>query len=163
MLSVLSNPLIITTHASGRVKEYQIVVGGISLLTLPLVYIAFMFNAAPYYAMIIVFIVEFLCHIARIYMLTRIMDFPMWGFLKDVTFRLIIVTLLALSMAYTCHNFIDLVYVRFIMDCIVSMLSVVVIGFYIGFCKQDRIMIKQKVTYFVNRKFKKHNEYIQYT
>ncbi len=161
MLSVLSNPLIITTHASGRIKEYQIVVGGISLLTLPLVYIAFMFNAAPYYAMIIVFVVEFLCHIARIYMLTRIMDFPMWEFLKDVTFRLFIVTLLALSMAYTCHNLIDVVSVRFIMDCIVSMLSAVVIGYYIGFNKQDRIMIKQKVIIFVNKRFKKHNEYIQ--
>lgn len=161
MLSSLSNPLIITMHASGRVKEYQIVVGGISLLALPLVYIAFLYGAAPYYAMVIVFLVEFLCHVARLYMLTRIMAFPMLEFLKDVTFRVLFVTLLAMCISCICYNMIDIVPIRFFVDCFVAACSVLIIGFYVAFNKQDRIMIKQKVTFFINKKFEKHNECIQ--
>lgn len=153
LLNSLSNPLITTMHASGKVRDYQIVVGLLSLLTLPLVYVGFkVFKLEPYYAMIIALGVEFACHIARLYMLTRIMDFPMWRFLKDVTIRVILVSCVAIVIPYLCYKLIDPISVRFFIVCILSVVSSLFVGFYLGFNKNDRFTIKRKTILIINKK-----------
>ena len=162
LLNSLSNPLITTMHASGKVRDYQIVVGLLSLLTLPLIYIGFKrFDIAPYYAMIIAFVVEFLCHIARLYMLTRIMDFPMWNFLKDVTIRVTLVTLLALILPCISYKFIDISVIRLLVVCIVSVLSSITMGYYFGFNKHDRNQLKNRAISFISKKMKRNEKHIR--
>ena len=158
LLNTLSNPLIISMHASGKVRDYQIVVGGISLLTLPIVYMAFKLGAEPYYAMVITFAVEFVCHIARLYMLVRIMDFPMAKFLKSVTIRVYIVTILSVVLPVLAYSGIDLVVVRFFTVCILSVLSTLIFGYYLGFNKHDREKLWEKVVGIIKKKFKRNNK-----
>ena len=158
LLNTLSNPLIISMHASGKVRDYQIVVGGISLLTLPIVYVAFKLGAEPYYAMVIAFAVEFVCHIARLYMLVRIMDFPMAKFLKSVTIRVYIVTILSVVLPVLAYSEIDLVVVRFFTVCILSVLSTLILGYYLGFNKHEREKLREKVVGIIKKKFKRNNK-----
>ena len=96
LLNALSNPLIVSMHATGKVRDYQIVVGCLSLLTLPIVYVAFKMGTEPYMAMIIAFVIELVCHFARLYMLVRSIEFPMWRFVKDVTLRVFAITIVAM-------------------------------------------------------------------
>lgn len=155
MLNALSNPLITSMHASGKVRDYQIVVGGISLLTLPLVYVGFkVFSLEPYYAMIIAFAVEFVCHIARLYMLVRSIEFPMWNFLKNVTFRVIFITLLALICPTVFHIIINADLYRFLAVGLASIISTFLFGFYFGFNKQERMYMKSKAIVLISKKLK---------
>lgn len=158
LLNALSNPLIISMHASGKVRDYQIVVGGISLLTLPIVYVAFKLGAEPYYAMVIAFAVEFVCHIARLYMLVRIMDFPMFKFLESVTIRVYVVTVLSAILPVLAYSEINVVVARFLAVCILSVLSSLTLGYYLGFNKNDREKLRQKVVGIIKKKFKKNNK-----
>ena len=158
LLNTLSNPLIISTHASGKVRDYQIVVGGISLLTLPIVYVVFKFGAEPYYAMVIAFAVELVCHIARLYMLVRIMDFPMTKFLKSVTIRVYIVTILSIVLPILAYSEINVVVVRFLTVCTLSVLSTLILGYYIGFNKHDREKLLEKAIGIMRKRFKRNNK-----
>ena len=158
LLNALSNPLIISMHASGKVRDYQIVVGGISLLTLPIVYVAFKLGAEPYYAMVIAFAVEFVCHIARLYMLVRIMDFPMFKFLESVTIRVYVVTVLSAILPVLAYSEINVVVARFLAVCILSVLSSLTLGYYLGFNKNDREKLRQKVVGIIKKKFKENNK-----
>ena len=142
LLNTLSNPLIITMHATGKVRDYQIVVGLLSLLTLPLVYVALKMGAAPYMAMIIAFLVEFICHFVRLYMLVRSIRFPMINFLREVTLRVLIITVLSLVLPVLTYQLVDTVFLRFTMVCILSFMSTIVLGYYLGFNKADRNMLK---------------------
>lgn len=155
LLNTLSNPLIITMHATGKVRDYQIVVGLLSLLTLPLVYVALKMGAAPYMAMIIAFLVEVICHFARLYMLVRSIRFPMIDFLREVTFRVLIITVLSLILPVLTYQLVDTVFLRFTMVCILSLMSTIVLGYYLGFNKADRNMLKSKVTIIVKSKILK--------
>lgn len=155
LLNTLSNPLIITMHATGKVRDYQIVVGLLSLLTLPLVYVALKMGAAPYMAMIIAFLIEFICHFARLYMLVRSIRFPMINFLREVTLRVLIITVLSLILPVLTYQLVDTVFLRFTMVCILSFMSTIVLGYYLGFNKTDRNMLKSKVTIIVKSKILK--------
>lgn len=156
LLNTLSNPLIVSMHASGIVRDYQIVVGGLSLITLPIVYVGFLyFHLEPYYAMVIAFAVEFLCHIARLYMLVRSIRFPMWRFLKEVTIRVYVVTLLAFVLPIFAYKGIDITTVRFFIVCFLSVLSTVALGYYIGFNKEERKKLRHKTVNLIRKKFHK--------
>ena len=155
LLNTLSNPLVISMHASGKVRDYQIVVGGLSLLTLPIVYIALKMGAEPYWAMIIAFLVEFLCHFARLYMLVRSIQFPMSNFLKDVTLRVYIITALSMILPVLAYKLIDLALLRFLTVCILSVLSTIGMGYYLGFNPSDRLKIRTKVVNVINAKILK--------
>lgn len=157
MLNALSNPLIVSMHASGKVRDYQIVVGLLSLLTLPFVYFAFKMGAAPYVAMIIAFIIELACHFARLYMLVRSMEFPMWRFVKDVTLRVFVITIVSMVLPILAYNYINITAIRFICVCILCLLSTIVFGFYLGFNHEDRKTIKIKVISVINQKILKRS------
>ena len=128
------------------------------MLTLPIVYVAFKLGAEPYYAMVIAFAVEFVCHIARLYMLVRIMDFPMVKFLKSVTIRVYIVTILSVVLPILAYSEINLVVVRFFTVCILSVLSTLILGYYLGFNKHDREKLREKVVGVIKKRFKRNNK-----
>lgn len=158
LLNTLSNPLIVTMHATGHVRNYQIVVGGLSLLTLPLVYVVLRGGAEPYYAMIIAFIVEFVCHLARLYMLNRMISFPFWGYLKNVTFRVFVITSVALVIPVFVHNIIESEIPRFISVSLMSIITTIAMGYFLGLNKDEQIVIKNKVIQIVKKKLSKNNK-----
>ena len=160
LLNTLSNPLIIAMHATGKVRDYQIVVGILSLLTLPMVYVALKMGAAPYMAMAIAFFVEFLCHFARLYMLKRSIKFPMLSFLKDVTLRVYIITVLSLILPIIAHLEFNIILLRFVSVCLLSCMSTVVLGYYLGFNKEDRNHLHLKVTNIVRTKILKNRMFL---
>lgn len=155
LINTLSNPLIVTMHATGKVRDYQIVVGGLSLLTLPIVWIALKMGAAPYMAMVIAFGVELVCHFARLYMLVRSINFPMIGFIKDVTLRVALITILSLILPILAYQSIHITLVRFFTVCLLSFLSTVGLGYMLGFNKTDREHLRMKVVNIVRTKILK--------
>ena len=152
LLNTLSNPLIISMHASGIVRDFQIVVGGLSLLTLPLVYIAYKLGCEAYIGLIIALIVEFFCHLARLYMLKRIIAFPALRFFFQVTLRIILVTLLALILPWLAYTLIDLDGLRFFTVCLVSVISCITMGFYGGLDHSERMLVTSKVQTIIQKK-----------
>lgn len=152
LLNTLSNPLIITMHASGKVRDYQIVVGGMSLLTLPSVYIGFKyFGLAPCYAMVICFIVEVVCHLLRLYMLHKTINFPMGRFLFEVTLRVLLITILSFIFPLLVYNICDTVVIRFPVVCFLSIISTLGCGYYLGFNAHEQTVIRGKVSGLCNK------------
>lgn len=155
MLNTLSNPLVVSMHASGKVRNYQIVVGGLSLLTLPFVYVVLKLGASPYWAMIIAFIVEFVCHFARQYMLTKSIGFPMWKFSKNVTFRVYLITAISMVLPVLANQSISITFWRFLCVCVLSLLSTIGFGYFLGFNTNDRLLIKENVVSVIQKKILK--------
>lgn len=155
LLNTLSNPLIISMHASGQVRDYQIVVGSISLLTLPLVYLAFKYGVEPYYAMIIAFAIELICHIARLYMLKRSISFPMFRYLKNVTVVVLLITIISVLPPLLIYNVVDNKIMRFFTVCCISVVSTLSFGFFGGFNAYERKKIKSKVISIIRNRFYK--------
>lgn len=151
LIDSLSGTLITSMHASGRVRNYQLIVGTISLLTLPVAYIFLKNGYPPYSAMIVGVVIAFICHFARLVLLGKIIGFPISSFLLQVTFRVFVVSLFALLMPVWLYSCLDVTWLSFIIVCIVCVISTMLSCYYIGLKKNERDFIKQKIGVIISK------------
>lgn len=84
MSEALSNPLITAMLATGRIRNYQLVVGGIQLLNIPLSYVFLKLGALPEITVVVAIALSQVCLFARLIMFSRTSGFPVPEFVKDV-------------------------------------------------------------------------------
>jgi O-antigen/teichoic acid export membrane protein len=145
LIDSMSNSLIVSMHASGKVRDYQIVVGGISLLTLPLAYLLLKMGYSPTSALVASLAISIACLFARVALLYRIIDFPALKFLRQVPLRMLIVTVLAYIFPVIVYNLIPINWPTFILVCAVSFISGVIACYYLGVEEHERAVIISKV------------------
>lgn len=132
MSESLANPLITAMLATGNIRNYQIVVGGLQLLNLPLSYVCLRLGYAPECVFIIAIIISICCEMARLYMLRGMINLPIKRFLTKVYFNVFIVFLVAAILPYFIiglleDNIINLVWTSLL--CLVwTSLSILFVG-----------------------------------
>ena len=89
----LSNPMITAMLATGRIRNYQLVVGGIQLLNIPVSYIFLKFGAMPEVTVVVAIALSQVCLWARMIMLNRATGFPVGAFVKEVYAKCLFVVL----------------------------------------------------------------------
>ena len=86
----LSNPMITAMLATGDIRRYQLVVGGLQLLNLPVSYICLKLGAIPEVTVIVAIIISQICLWARLIMLNKATGFPIRPFVSDVYMTLLL-------------------------------------------------------------------------
>lgn len=143
---VLSRTLITAKLATGSIRNYQIVVGGVLLFTLPISYTALKLGApveSVYVANIATSVMAFF---ARIYMLRG--DIPGWSsrrYVSDVYLRVIMVTIVASIAPAAVCMFVDNQLVQLIVSSLVSVVSSSVVVLFMGCSRSEREFIVAKV------------------
>ena len=80
----LSNPMITAMLATGDIRRYQLVVGGLQLLNLPVSYVCLKLGAMPEVTVIVAIAISQICLWARLIMLSKATGFPILPFVSDV-------------------------------------------------------------------------------
>lgn len=93
MLETISLPLQYMNQASGRIKAYQLTVGGIQMLNFPLAYLLLDMHFAPDSVYVLAIVISQLCLGARLLILRHTVGLPVRRFLIDVYLRIFAVTL----------------------------------------------------------------------
>lgn len=83
----LSNPMITAMLATGRIRNYQLLVGGLQLLNIPVSYLFLKLGAMPEVTVMVAIAISQICMFARLYMLSRATGFQVGRFLNDVYLR----------------------------------------------------------------------------
>lgn len=141
MAEIVSNALIIAQSATGKMRDYQIVVGGILLLNVPVSYLLLKLGMFPEITVIVAILISQLCLVARLWFLKRLIDFPVMQFFKKVYLNVVGVTLLSLLVPALCYVLIPAGYVRFFVLCGASLLSSVAVIYYIGCDTEERSLV----------------------
>lgn len=92
----LSNPLITAQLATGNIRNYQLVVGGLQLLNIPLSYVFLKLGAVPEVTVMVAVAISQICLFARLFMLRGMIGLPAGDFLKKVYLNVISVSAAAL-------------------------------------------------------------------
>lgn len=145
LIDSLSGTLITSMHASGKVRDYQIVVGGISLLTLPIVYIFFKLNYPPYTAMYIGLIISILCHFARLILLQKSIDFPALKFIKQVTLKVLFILIISSILPLVIYLKLESSWSSFFAICFTSLISTLFFSYVLGLSKIEKAFIHKKI------------------
>ncbi len=151
LINVFEFPLTQLVHATGKVKKYQISVGLITLLTLPLAYITFKLGYPAEMAIVVLIFVYSLAYIPRLIIIRNQLNIPIYDYFMQVVAKTFIVTFFAILLPLLVFFTMDFGLKRMIITILVSLLSVVLSVFIFGITKAERIIgitfLKKKITY----------------
>ena len=114
MIFVLTNTLITAMQATGKIRNYQLIVGGLGMLVFPVTWICFCYDCPPeaaYYSNIIIFILQL---ISRLFLLKNMVGMSIKRFIKEVLFSSLIVTALVFAFVLLIQYVIDNQSARFL-------------------------------------------------
>lgn len=150
---VLSLPIITANAASGKIKKYQLVVGGYNMLIFPMVYVCFALGLPAYTAYIVHFFVFFTNLFVRIRLMRGILDITYMNYFKYVLMRIIPVFILGYAFpAILCYYMNDNL-LRLILVAALTIIELPVLIYLIGLTQSERKLIGE----FVKKELSKRN------
>ena len=158
MSESISGPLITAMLATGKIKNYQIVVGGLQMLNFPISYICLRLGYIPETVMIVAIILSQCCFAARIYMLKSIINLNIINYLRNVYFRILFTLMIAFILPITAKNFTDNTLQNFFFIICVSLISACTSILYIGCNNNERKFIFSNILNLKNKIFKQKND-----
>lgn len=144
LMFTTANPCVVANQATGKVKKYQLVVGGILLSILPVSYIALRFGAPAYSVFIIHLSAEVVAQFARILMLRKLIDLPIWQYIKNIYIPIFSTVAISVILPYIVHSQLEEGWYRLIVVFITCILSVGISAFFVGFTENERIFFLEK-------------------
>lgn len=158
MCESISNPLITAMLATGNIRNYQIIVGGLQMLNLPVSYIMLRMGCIPETVLIVAIIISQCCLAARLIMLRKMIGLSARNYLKKVYMNVIGVTLLSAIIPIIAVYNLKESFVSFIFVTILSLISTTLILFYVGCTSNERVFIIEKGKKMVKRFSEKKND-----
>ena len=145
MSESISTPLITAMLATGNIRNYQIVVGGLQIMNLPISYILLRSGYIPESVIFVAIFISQCCLAARLIMLRNIIQLEIRQYLKKVYFNIIIVSLLSGILPIIVSFYIKCTFINFIILCFISLVNTSIVIFYIGCNKKERYLISSKI------------------
>ena len=144
LIYTIANPCVIANQATGKVKVYQAVVGGLLLLILPISYIVLKMGAPAYSVFIVHFCVESVAQFARMYMLRNMIDLPLWSYVKNIYLPIMGVLLLSLVLPMLVYNNMQEGIIRLLAVSMTCVVSVAMTSLFIGMTRSERTFLIDK-------------------
>lgn len=145
MVNVISNTLITLQNATGRIRNYQIVVGGILLLNFPLSYFCLKSGFKPECTYIIAILVSILCLFARLCFVWKTASLSITDFMRNVILKVLFVTVVAALFPYFLSRMLTMGWLRCILVSVASLISSAASVFYIGCSKKEKTFILERL------------------
>ncbi len=156
MSDILSNTLITSILATGRVRNYQIVVSSAQLMNLPISYVCLRLGCAPESVIIVSIIISNVALFLRLYMVSKSIPIKPYTFLHKVYLNVLVVGLISSILPFVINTTMNEGFWRFITTTIVSIISCMLVILYIGCDKGERVFVKTKITNFIQNKINKN-------
>ena len=144
LIYTIANPCVIANQATGKVKVYQAVVGGLLLLILPISYIVLKMGAPAYSVFIVHFCVESVAQFARMYMLRNMIDLPLLSYVKNIYLPIMGVVLLSIVLPLLVYSNMQEGFIRLLAVGMTCVLSVAMTSLFIGMTRNERTFLIDK-------------------
>jgi len=157
LISLLVNQMTIglqsALQATGKIKLYQIVVGGLILLTLPIAYIFLEMGYPPYAVFVSYLIFESLAVILRLLISKKITKLSLSEYTSRVFLKSFIPTATLIGSCYYTSSYLQMDY-RFIVTGSISSVIFIVSVYLFGLCEDEKLLVMKFINVAKN-KFRK--------
>lgn len=140
-------------QAIGRIKVYQIVIGILMMLNLPVAYLLLHLGFAPYWAILIFVIIEALACVFRLFFLRSLANMSILEYSRKVFLRQIIPVLVSVSICWLITHLLDFQW-RWVLTIAASGLFFCLSIYLFGMEKQEKHMLMELVAN-VRKKYQK--------
>lgn len=143
LAEAISRPIITAKNATGRIRNYQIVVGSVLLFMLPISYVGLKFGASYSFVPFANALTAIMAIFARMYMLRG--DFPAWSsrvYFRKVFLNVIVVSIVASFLPFCSYCYLPYGWRNLIITTVVSMVSSLCVIWFIGCEAEERAYIQ---------------------
>jgi len=151
MSESLAGPLVTAMLATGKIRNYQLLVGGLQSLNLPISYFLLRMGFIPEAVFITAIIISVCCEMARLYMLRKMINLSIYDFLKKVYFNVIGVSVIASIIPYIIQTYLEDSFLNFILICIICFLCTILSILYIGCTPKERLTVYEKINHLAKK------------
>lgn len=148
MCESISSPMITAMLATGKIKAYQLVVGGFQMMNLPLSYLCLKLGAPPEAVLCVAIFISMCCLGSRLYMLRGMIKLSIRGFLKSVFLNVVSVSAIAVAIPYFARGHIADNFLGFIAVSLICAVSTLITIYFVGCNKNERKFVNDKVSQF---------------
>lgn len=156
LIETISQPLIVAMLATGKIRNYQLFVGGILLLNLPLSYLCLKLTFPAECVFVVAIVCAVLCLVARLIMLRSIMPFSARDFCLNVLMKIVWVTIIGILLPIIVYNLIPVGYINLTVTTVFSLFWSSFIALYIGCTNREREVILSKALSMINKLIKRN-------
>lgn len=157
MSESISNPLITAMLATGKIRNYQLVVGGLQMMNLPISFILLKIGLFPEIVLIVALIISQCCLAARLIMLNKMINLSIKKFINDVYINTIIVTLVSSIIPFILSINSSESIINFILSSSITIICTGITIYYIGCNKHEKQFIINKYYILIDKIREKSN------
>lgn len=144
----ISQPLITAMLATGRIRNYQIVVGGLQIMNLPVSYMLLHIGCIPEIVLLTAIVVSLCCLIARLCMLRKMINLPIYTFVIDVCLNVIMVSVISAIVPFILADILAETFMNFILICVLAIVLTIFVIYYVGCNRNERYFMQSKLNEF---------------
>lgn len=151
MSESISSPLVTAMLATGKIRNYQIVVGGLQMLNLPISYVLLRIGCIPETVMMVAIGLSQCCLAARLVMLRTMIGLSARKYLREVYLNVILVMTAAAVLPILTSVILEESFLNFVIIVLISLITAAISIFYIGFNKNERDFAVTKFKYAIHK------------
>ena len=152
LINCISGPLMTAAQATGKIKVYQAIVGGILLFNVPVSYLFLKLGYEPQVTLFVTISLSLTALLARLIILRNLMNFSAKEFISQVLLKALLVAALSLVLPLLAIQFVEQEVIRFFCICLISALSVSLMVYFVGLKQQERDFLKIKIVQAIHKK-----------
>lgn len=145
MSESISNPLITAMLATGHIRNYQLVVGGLQMMNLPVSYILLRMGMFPEVVIVVAIVISQCCLAARLLMLRGMIGLSVRKYMKKVYINVLVVAVIAAIFPFLLAISLDESFLNFILLCFVALICTGITIYYVGCDKTERQFVLNKL------------------
>ncbi|MCM1372465.1 MAG: oligosaccharide flippase family protein [Bacteroides sp.] len=142
MCEVLSKTITSAQSASGNIKYYQLTVGGMSLLNLPLSYILLIMKYPPESVLYVTLIISIICFFLRLLIVSRTINISFVNYIVGVCCNVLLVAILSYCIPFACYKFMPYGFLRFLFVFVSSAINICIFAYWIGLSQSERLYLR---------------------
>lgn len=151
MSEALSQPLITAMLATGKIRNYQIIVGGLQMMNLPVSYILLRNGIFPEIVIIVAIIFSQCCLITRLLMLHYMIKLSIKKYIMKVYINVFAVALISAIIPLILKYNMTESLLSFITTSLLSIPYTTITIYFIGCTNEERNFLNNKLKYFITK------------
>lgn len=144
MSESLSNTLVTAQLATGRIRNYQIVVGGMQMMNLPIAYICLCLGFIPESVVLVAIIISQFCLALRLFMLRKMIGLNVSFYIRKVYLNVLLITFVSSVIPFIVSLGSEETFLNFIILSLLSVLFTLLTEYFLGCTNDERRFVKNK-------------------
>ncbi len=137
-LEGMAHPLMTTAHATGKIALYQSTVGTMVMLNVPISFFLLKNGFPPVTVFQVSAVIAVICLFMRLWIVKRLVDFPVWRYSKEVFFGSLFVTLFSALVPMILYLNMNETFFSVFFICVMCFLSTIVSIYTFGLNKEEK-------------------------